>query len=268
MTLKFLQLTGVTAPPGAPVVVTPLGRAMGSLPGLVWAMDPGAIGPDDQVINGIDGARRLPDNTSGSPPATPAPFVGFSTFANGRPAILLSESAGSRRSVFPNVPFPAAEWSFVTRIELTGQGDVNSPITLLDHWNVSLGGSSIVPRMGFSATGGSTRIWSRGNFGSDDVSLRRLNFTAPVSYLNRPVTLMFSLSAEHGLAIWENGVRVGHAPSDDAAMNAATAVNQYRLFRNIVGRVGFCGIAAVDYSRVQYNGARQRLFDALAAHYA
>lgn len=270
MTIQYLRLPGVQGPPSAPVIADSLGIALGSVPGIIWLMDPDQIATDGSVLNRADGTLRRPQQTNNDDPVPPFDnFGGFGTFAGGRTSIQLTEASPTRRSVFPQVAFPTSQWSVFCHVRLTGSV-TDVPATLVQFWTGGVAapdGSQFAPRMGFSPTGAAARIWARGAF-ADPEDQRRLSYTPGVSYMNRAVTMMYTFSNEQGLSIWENGVRVAHEASDTQQINSFTAIGSWRWFRGVIGQVGVCGVANVDYSGASRASDRSKLFDGMSAHYA
>lgn len=264
---QYVRLSGVSLnTTGAVVAVDALDRAIGSIPGWVYLMDPEQISDAGAVLNRVDGVLKSPWNTDGAitPPYPDAPFAGFGTFAGGRPSIQLREV--TRRSVLPDLAFPAAEWTVFSRVMLTTTSSNAQEVVALAP-GVTVASGQFGPRMGFSTAGLSSRIWARGSAG-DVVGDRRLTYTPAASFIGREVSMMWSFSASAGLSIYEDGIRVAHAPADAQVLTQATAAEQWRFFRGINADLGLTGILSVDLGRADMAGHRARLFAGLAAHYA
>lgn len=263
---QYLRLSGIkTGSTRPPVDITDLDRDLGPVPGWRYLLDPEQITDAGAVLNRVDGVAKMPWDTRGviTPPYPEAGFVGGGAFANGRPAVQLREV--NRRSIVPDLAFPAAAWSVFAYLRIqTTSTDVQEVIAAAPGTTVAAG--QYGPRIGVNPTGTIARIWQRGS-GGDIAGDRRLSYEPLVSFVGREVGLLFAFSAGGGLSIYEDGALAAHNPAAGQVLTQGVLAGQWRFFRGMNADLGLTGILDVDLGRADMAGYRTRLFDGLAAHY-
>lgn len=263
---QYLRLSGiVTGSSRPPVDITDLDLTLGPIPGWKYLLDPDQITADGAVLDRVGGATTMPLDTRGTvtPPYPDTPFAGFGLFSGGKTAIALSDV--DRRSVIPDLTFPAQVWSVFCHIRLTGTS-TNAQELIAAAPGTTVASGEYGPRLGFSPDGTTARIWQRGSAG-DVVGDQRLSHAPAASFIGRETNLLFTFSTSGGLSIFENGVLAERDAADVQALTQGFSSGQWRFFRGINADLGLTGILDVDLGLDKMAGFRSRLFEGLETHY-
>jgi len=178
--------------------------------------------------------------------------VSLGTMAGGtRPAIDVPLTTKQRLN--SPVALNPDEWTIFFAVEFSGVTAVARDILRAE----GTFASGYAPRIVLSAT---DQCYMAVNTGSG------VRINAGVLSAGVPHFVVFTMSAEQGLAAWVDGVRVAHNPADANPFSDGFAAGGWNWARQNTGdgylRLGWCGHCNVDLSRLRYSA------DGAAGHLA
>lgn len=170
----------------------------------------------------------------------------------GQPAVAVQTSTVYR--LMANQPINPSEWTLFFVLEYTSAGTVTARDILRAETTITTG---YVPRVVLS---NSDQLYIAANTSSTV----RLNAGAITP--GEPHLVLITMSEEQGLAIWIDGVRVAHAPTDHEPFTDGYQAGAWHWARQNAGdgylRLGWSGQFNVDISRWRYSA------DGAAGHMA
>ena len=241
----------------APLPVTDADRAIASLPGLASCINAGFLSGKGLRNMAAQGSYCLPPGTG---------QVALGTLG-GKPAALLS--ANANRLIAP-VRINPAEWTIFFALANTDSGTglgTNSASILRSE---SAETTLRIPNIYFT---GATRTLRLGSTSATDFGSARITGgdvgTAPAFWA-------LTLSAENGLAVWKNGARVAHNPSDTLPFEAGYEAAEWSWLRASADAgacaIGWAGHCNEDITKARYSadgtaGHMARLWRFMQAEY-
>lgn len=237
---------------GLPILkVTPEGRMIGNVPGWNVFISPDFVNASESTVrNRAAGIDCVADNV-------------IISELMGNPMLFSGNTGGQFNSIKlnPGVAINPDEWSFVILGKVESNETSSQSFSAPNNSDADV----IAPRVGFTNTGSTFRVYENGSINSPF----RLSYVGDFHNRSTPTLLIVTFSVKNGLKIFDNRQLVAAAPDDKRPLNNQYGANHWSMLGPLLrGYWGMCGQLNIDLGDAENESYRNFIEDLLIEKYS